>query len=509
MSTLPSKQRGGFFGLSAKRWESTNIAPAQEINQSDAFMYGASPTTISTIMGSGKKAARSRQLIYDKWSLMESDGIVSTAVSLLVTAALGGHETNGQVVFIEKKPDTLKNIKLAKLVDEINQDLSPLLNRIAFTSAYVGAVFGDAYARIYTSNKGVAELYIDEMVRPPLIVPFEKGSKTIGYFYYDPHHNSSGKLMTGEQIARLKMPRTQWTPQTEVVQKSFRYNIYQDELDSLEPYVAMAGGSFLYNAEEAYDNLATSLLGLVGQRWMDSIDEQLVAVNMESMTAEQQKFFINSVTTMLKKSKQIAEDSVKNGKPVLERIRHLIPVFNEKQLTQINPTQSGRSSVVSIEDVMIHAKLLAGALGVDLSMIGFADLLAGGLGEGGFFRTSAQVAERARVIRSALADFFNHIIDIHTLKRYGSVFSEQERPWDINFYGSISALEAERQRTKADAMNGGMLLVQSMQMFKDIGANKDMMLSFLTKNMMLDEDQATLFAAIVEQQAANAGGESE
>ena len=40
---------------------------------------------------------------------------------------------------------------------------------------------------------------------------------------------------------------------------------------------------------------------------------------------------------------------------------------------------------MSIDDIMLHAKLLAGALGVDLSMLGFADTLAGGLGEGGFF----------------------------------------------------------------------------------------------------------------------------
>jgi hypothetical protein len=61
----------------------------------------------------------------------------------------------------------------------------------------------------------------------------------------------------------------------------------------------MAGGSLLYSAEEAYDNLAASLLGLVGQRWMDSIDEQMVAVNLESMTIEQQRRFVDSVTTML------------------------------------------------------------------------------------------------------------------------------------------------------------------------------------------------------------------
>jgi hypothetical protein len=234
---------------------------------------------------------------------------------------------------------------------------------------------------------------------------------------------------------------------------------------------------------------------------MDSIDEQMVAVNLESMTLEQQERFVESVKGMLKASKKYAEQAVTRGRPIMERIRHIIPVFNEKQLTNIGPSnggQTGRAATISIEDVLLHARLLSGALGVDLSMLGFADQLSGGLGEGGFFRVSAQAAERARVIRVALSDFFHHVIDIHTARRYGVVFHESERPWEINFFGSISALEAEKQRTRTDSMNSGMLLVQSMQMLKEMGASKDIMAEFLAKTMLLDEDQAALYATIVD-----------
>jgi hypothetical protein len=191
----------------------------------------------------------------------------------------------------------------------------------------------------------------------------------------------------------------------------------------------------------------------------------------------------------------------------MERIRHIIPVFNEKQLTTVGPAnggQPGRSATISIDDVMLHARLLAGALGVDLSMLGFADQLSGGLGEGGFFRVSAQAAERARIIRVALSEFFTHVIDVHTMRRYGTVFNPNKRPWSINFFGSISALEAEKQRTRADAMNAGVLLAQSIQMMKEIGASKDIMVEYLTKTMMLDEEQAQLYATIVDQKPPEA-----
>lgn len=490
------------FGISARRWASTFLLPANEITQSDSLIYGSGTTTVASLLGAatGRRAARSRQTIYDKWSAMEGDPIVSTALLLLVTSALGGHETSGDIVFIEKTPRAQKDKRLAQISDEICLDLAPLFNRLAFQMAYTAAVFGDAYARIYTDGRGVVDLHTDELIRPPLVQPFERGSRTIGYAVYTGERNF--ERLDISQLARVKMPRTQWVPQFGVVEKSIRIAVTQNDVDDLPVMPSMAGGSLLYNAEEAYDNLTASLLGLVGQRWMDSIDEQMVAVNLDNMTVEQQETFISSITSMLQRSKSRAEEAVKNGRPVLERIRHIIPVFADKQVTTISPSTSNTgTSSISIDDVMLHARLLSGALGVDLSMIGFADQMAGGLGEGGFFRASAQAAERARIIRVSLAEFFNHVIDIHTMKRYGVVFSPSERPWQINFYGSISALEAEKQRTKTDTMNSGMLLVQAMQMLKDMGANKEIMQEFLTKNMMLDEDQAKLYATITELKA--------
>ena len=41
---------------------------------------------------------------------------------------------------------------------------------------------GDSYARVYGQDKvGVTDLLCDEMVLPPLVQPFEQGSKTVGY----------------------------------------------------------------------------------------------------------------------------------------------------------------------------------------------------------------------------------------------------------------------------------------------------------------------------------------
>jgi hypothetical protein len=407
------------------------------------------------------------------------------------------------MVYIEPTAKAREDQRLETICTEISEALTDSINQVVYTLAYNAATFGDSYARVFTeAGTGVVGLYLDEMIRPPLVLPFERGGRTIGYAVWVGETNF--ERMTTAQLARIKMPRTQWVPQYGVVEKSLKLNITENELDELPILPAMVGGSLLFNAEEPYDRLMAALTGLVGQRVLDSIDESILTVNMDSMTQAQQRKYLESVIKMLNNSRERAENAVKTGTPLLERIRHIVPVFSEKQLIQVGGgTSAGRAAALTVEDVMFHARLLAGALGVDLSMLGFADLLSGGLGEGGFFRTSAQVAERARVIRAALEAGLNHIIDLHTLNKYGVVFSANERPCKVNFYGSISALENEKQQNQLAAMNSASMMVQSLQMMKDMGADEAMLKAFLSDQMLIDEDLASLYAKTLAKAAAD------
>jgi len=482
------------LGLGRKAWESENVATPQEITAGDIALWSASSTTATALLTSGNRQARARQDIYDKWAQMEGDPIVSTALSLLCTAALGGDSASGKMVYLEPSARAREDKRLEKVCEEIGAALTDELNRIAYSMAYTGSAFGDAFARIYTERgEGVVSVQLDEMLRPPLVQPFERGSRTVGYAVFAGETNFT--RMTTAQLARLKMPRTAWVPQHGVIEKSIRIHLGEDDLDALPILPGMVGGSLLINAEEPYDRLTAALTGLVGQRILDSIDESILTVNLGSMTRDQQKRYVESIIRMLAVSRERAAAAVKSGSTMLERIRHVIPVFDEKQLVQVGAGPSaGRTAALTVEDVVFHARLLSGALGVDLSMIGFADQMAGGLGEGGFFRTSAHVAERARIIRTALGDCLDHIIDMHTLNRYGVVFSPSERPWEVNFYGSISALESEKQQAQMTAMGSAGMMVQAMQQFKDMGADKPMLKAFLSQQLLLDEEFAEMFS---------------
>jgi len=504
-----SSQRGGLMslfgsGVSKKRWEAENLNDAKNIEQSDIFGYGASSTTVATLLG-GSGGIRTRNQIYLDWLDMSRDAICSSAIKLLTTTAMGGHATSGDIVFIEKKPEIQENNKLCSLVEEISRNISPLLNRNIYSLAYTGAMFGDAYARLYSDDKrGIVHINTDEMLHPSLVQPFERGGKTAGYAISVGNRNFESLNIA--QVARFKMPRVQWIPQHGVIEKSYHTALSEDRLDQLVLMPSMAGGSLLYSAEKSYRNLDNTIYGLVAQRMSMSLDHRIVGLQMEGMSLEQQDLFGKSVVDMFNKVKTTVADAVQSGKPIVESIVSILPMFSEKQLVTLSQGNTA-TQTITVEDVLFHARMVSASLGTDLSNLGFSDQVNGWMGDGGLSRTSAQSAENSRIIRMAAQDFCNDVIDIHTLKRYGVVFPEAERPWAINFYGSIAALEAEKQKSESDKMTAALTIVQAMQMFKDMGATSDMMESLLSKNMSLEENQAKLFAKIVDSQPPNDGGE--
>jgi hypothetical protein len=246
-------------------------------------------------------------------------------------------------------------------------------------------------------------------------------------------------------------------------------------------------------------------VGISGQRLIDSIDESIVTANFQDMTEPQRKAISKSLENMFATSKGYADLVLKTKRPWLTRIRHLIPVFNEKQVVQVGGQMGARASTISVDDAMLYAKLLGGALGTDISLLGFADLLSGGLGEGGFFRVSAQSAETARHQRTALTDFIHHVISVHMLAKYGGVFDANARPYQISFYGSIAALEREKQDKQASAMNTGMQLAQALDAAKNLGMDAKKLKMFMSRVLMVDDDIAEQFASIADQQPPDQG----
>ena len=461
---------------------------------SNIDLMDVEPVSTSILLG-GNSEARSRQQIYAKYQQMQQNSFINAGLRLHVTAALGGHESKGDVIFIECTPEAEKDPKKKKIIDDLNHDLKDLLNKNIYTLAFNAVSWGDGYARVYSQDKvGITDLMCDEMVLPPLVQPFEQGSRTVGYVV-GTATNSSGVKLSTTQMIRVKMPRTLYTPQARVMQKAFKTAILEDDSSNLPYLPSLVGGSFLEGIEDPYNHLIMSISGMVGQRIQDGIDEALLTVNMTDMTHEQQKATMQNLEQMFAETAAQTAKAVKEGRSLLGKLRRFIPVWSDKQLVQLQGgTGSQRSGSITIDDVMFHAKQLSGGLGIDLAMLGFADLLSGGLGEGGFFRVSAQVAERSRMIRNAVTQAINDLIDIHLYKKSGLAFSDADRPWTINFYSGISAQQKEAQDTKLSMMNTGGILIQTLAQLKELGLSPEVVKHLLSTQMMLDENSADLVA---------------
>jgi hypothetical protein len=495
----------GWVSGTVSRWLGNNggsPAALENETQRGHFSFGEYVTP-QALYGGTNSVARPKQTIYAAWTDMLQDPIVASALRIHVTAALGGHETTGSLIFIEPKASHAKDEDAMKIADMLRADLVGHFNSIAMPLCYNAIAYGDGYARMFGREKdGILGLSVDETMLPPLVSAYEQAGQTracvvaVG--------QKLRETLTMDQIARMRMQRMQYVPQPMAVEKAWHGYVKENDPNKQILMPALAGGSFLIDAEKQYGNFTAALNGLVGQRILDSIDESMFAVQVAGMTKEQRQEFLTSMGRVLQSSRDVATNALKSGKVFLGRIRHLLPVFGEKQILQVQSVNSaggsgaGRAGNVSIDDVLLHAKLLSGALGVDLAMLGFSEMLSGGLGDGGFFRVSIQAAERSRAIRVALSDCLNHIMQVHLLLKLGREYKVEDLPVEVQFYSSISALETERQRTAADAANTAAVFVQTMTQLRDLGMQDDAALKhFFSKILKLDDEAVPLYVKAI------------
>lgn len=134
-------------------------------------------------------------------------------------------------------------------------------------------------------------------------------------------------------------------------------------------------------------------------------------------------------------------------------------------------------------------------------------MLAGGLGDGASFHTSAQVMQKSIHIRQALTDTLNHMANVHFGFKYGYWFSEHELPWQFDFYSDMSAASTEALSNKQTRMNTLSLVASALAAVKELGLDKDSVQMLLEDIGGLDAIQAEKLANSI-MKAAKEGAEA-
>lgn len=472
---------------------SAPVMPSANAGIDGVDWYSGDGVSSQILMGTPGAVGRVRQVIYQGYTDMLADGLVAQALHIHVTAALGGHEAKGQLLFIEAKPNATDAQKAE--CEDMQRRLGAMLDKALPTVGFNAVSYGDGYARPYgKAGVGLVSLVCGDLVLPPLIQPYERAGRTVAYMVATGPKQQ--ERMNIAQIARMKMPRMSYVAQPRSEEKAVKTNLLEDEIERLLALPAEVGGSFLAGLEDDFSAYRRASKGLVAQRVKASIDETYYAVNLTNTPPAQQKRFLGMLQRIAERTAKFYQDMAESGTYWFGKLTHFLPVSSEKQVVELrsNTAQANGPTNITIDDVMYHAKKVAGGLGMDITMLGFADLMSGGLGEGGFLRNSIQMAERSRLFRVAATEFVDHLLSLDRYYATGKTYDDSNRFWQVAFTGGISAQQAEAAKTKSDQIGAASMLVAAMAQAKELGLSVGSMLTMLKSQFGLDEAEATAYA---------------
>ncbi|EGQ7681752.1 hypothetical protein LIX82_001808 [Vibrio parahaemolyticus] len=394
------------------------------------------------------KLPKDRFMLYPILKEMAEDSTIDAALNLHLGHALSVSNDHGMAVYLHPTDE-----KYAEYVGRLNRELLAPINDNLMNWTYSTLVYGVNYVRPYTKEGvGITHFEANYYTLPNQIREYERSGELAGFTaeYLQTRANGEQvRLAEPWALIPLKMPI--WRPDMDLPPVNYtgqRYSLYDDAYSRLPIETQNYGTSILLTCFEAWSMLRQSIAALGASRVNASLIDRMVAVNTDGLDAAGAAEYINMVADQMKQDRQEVVDRSRKLGFIPTVINTLLPFMGgAKGGLQID-TFTTDPNISHIEDIMFHLKRLAGTLGVDPSMLGFGDLLSGGLGEGGFFRASIQSALRANQIRAAVVKFVKRAIDIHTIYRDGKVWSDNDMPFEIRFNSLNTAIEQE----KADAM---------------------------------------------------------
>ncbi|HCH3941114.1 TPA: hypothetical protein NKV48_003713 [Vibrio parahaemolyticus] len=394
------------------------------------------------------KLPKDRFMLYPILKEMAEDSTIDAALNLHLGHALSVSNDHGMAVYLHPTDE-----KYAEYVGRLNRELLAPINDNLMNWTYSTLVYGVNYVRPYTQEGvGITHFEANYYTLPNQIREYERSGELAGFTaeYLQTRANGEQvRLAEPWALIPLKMPI--WRPDMDVPPVNYtgqRYSLYDDAYSRIPIETQNYGTSILLTCFEAWSMLRQSIAALGASRVNASLIDRMVAVNTDGLDAAGAAEYINMVADQMKQDRQEVVDRSRKLGFIPTVINTLLPFMGgAKGGLQID-TFTTDPNISHIEDIMFHLKRLAGTLGIDPSMLGFGDLLSGGLGEGGFFRASIQSALRANQIRAAVVKFVKRAIDIHTIYRDGKVWNDNDMPFEIRFNSLNTAIEQE----KADAM---------------------------------------------------------
>jgi hypothetical protein len=396
---------------------------------------------------------------YSCFAKMAQDPLIDEAINMHLTFALTPDKRTGHIFEINSTAKEYDD-----LISDLRSELLPLINKDLVSWAYVMCVYGTSYVRPYAKEgRGITHFESSYYTLPHFVREYVRSGLPAGFtnqYLRDKDRRAAVELAPPWSLVSFKVPYFSLDPTVEPLNFSGQqYSLMDEYLDQSIVESQNYGHSFLEHSFEPYRDLIDAVDSMRGSRRNASRIDRLMLVPMESLDPMQAAEYSNYISAQLKANKE-AEDRwsfLRRNRPLITN--SLIPVHGGSKGQMTIDTQRIDPNISDIEDILFHLKRLASSLGVDASMLGWADMLSGGLGEGGFFQTSIQATRRANWVRHACTEAINRMIDLHLWYRYKKIFPKgTERPWTINFNSLNTAIaESENDARESQAAQSTMI----------------------------------------------------
>ncbi|WP_241647081.1 portal protein [Rosenbergiella metrosideri] len=420
--------------------------------------------------GSGDSITSTAQLPSDRhgqysvFEEMAKSPTVNAALSIHITYALAPDKKTGHSFAIT--PKDLNDKDAADRCAELTADLGDMINTLLPSMAMIMSVFGTSYCRPYAQQgKGITGIESSYYTLPYFVREYYQGNQLVGFAGdYITKQDSSERVLS-EPWLLVPMKTPFWKPDggTMPVTSTARpYSLLADEADKEVMETQNYGTSFLESSYEPFLNLTGALKALKAVRFNSAKVDRLIALSTDSLDVANAANYTRTVAQSLKRNNDMLERRATSNLAMPTVMNHLIPVMGNGKNGITVDTQSIPADINGIEDVMFHLRQLAASLGVDSTMLGWADQMSGGLGEGGWAQTAIQAALRANWIRAAAKQAIERLIDIHLAYKYGKTYIGEDRPFTVTFHSMNTAIQEEENRELDARANFVTLLVQVM-----------------------------------------------
>jgi hypothetical protein len=419
---------------------------AGEINPNGMKMSGG-----SNHLGEFKlpKDRLDRYSIYQEMARTE---LVSACLQMHIAYALAPDMETGNIIDIRSNDPEFED-----LAREINEDLGHLLNGNLASWAWLMCIYGVHYVRPFGEvGKGVTDIESNYFTLPKHIKEYMRGDRISGFTseYLKEKDGENIRLAEPWALVALKVPF--WSPDIDdepFTAGAETYSLYTD-LHRRKPVETQNyGTSFLENAYSAWGELSESVRSLRGSRYNASRVDRFVAVGMEGLDPASSSKYINMLSAQMRKDEEAEQRAAKKHGLVATVWNKILPVLSGGKGGVTIDTSQTSPDINGIEDTMFNLKRFCSAMGIDPSQIGWGDLMQGGLGEGGWARTSIVAALKANWIRIGIREMVMRIIDIHMAYKYQKAFPRNKSPFTVNFHSINTALaieKADELQAKAD-----------------------------------------------------------